>query len=77
MVRIPLLTLSLEISFAIDAIKMLAKATAILVPMAVPSCKIGLTDLRDYVLPLCARCVDKSRYSLALTSMSLSDFPFL
>ena len=26
-------------------------------------------------LPLCAHCVDKSRYSFALTSMSLSDFP--
>ena len=31
-----LLTLCLKISFSIDAIKMLAKATAILVPMAVP-----------------------------------------
>ena len=30
------LTLCLKISFSIDAIKMLAKATAILVPMAVP-----------------------------------------
>ena len=31
-----LLTLCLKISFSIDAIKMLAKATAILVPMVVP-----------------------------------------
>ena len=31
-----LLTLYLKISFSIDAIKMLAKATVILVPMAVP-----------------------------------------
>ena len=36
MVNEPLLTLCLKISFSIDAIKMLAKATAILVPMAVP-----------------------------------------
>ena len=36
---------------------------------------MGLT--RPAQLPLCAHCVDKSLYSFALTSMSLSDFPFL
>ena len=28
-------------------------------------------------LPLCVRCVDKSLFSFAFTSMSLSDFPFI
>ena len=28
-------------------------------------------------LPLCVRCVDKSLFSFAFTSISLSDFPFV
>ena len=36
-----LLTLCLKISFSIDAIKMLAKATAILVPMVSSACSLS------------------------------------
>ena len=40
-----------------------------------PKCLNGVD--RPARLPLCAHCVDKNPYSFALTSMSLSDFPFL